>query len=730
MIDIIGTMLYQWDTGRSIKVTDSSATHVHFANVGDSQAVIMELAESQALIPDYLLQTGKQLCVYAVANGVTIEHNVFAVKKRERPENYIYDEDYRNFIYVLIQSAEEAIAKVEKIVDELKPVKTVNGVEPDENGNVAVEVAGGTATAIDYDQNVKAINHRGYSTTAPENTIPAYILSKQKGFTYVEADISFTSDDVPVLLHDSTIDRTSNGSGSVSAMTYAEVSQYDFGSWKSSAYTGTRIPTFEEFIILCKRIALHPYIELKTGTESQIAALVDTVKKCGMQGKVTYISFSSAALGYIKNADNSARLGYLADVTESTIATALSLKTEDNEVFMDVARYHITDEKVLLCVENNLPLEIWTVNDVSQIKALNPYVTGVTSDNLIAGKVLYDAGMVYEYTPGSGGGEEPEEPDVPDTPVVPDKTLSNISATYSGGDVAVGTAVTALTGIVVTATYSDGSTATVTGYTLSGTIAEGSNTVTVSYGGKTTTFTVTGVAESGGADGELLYNWDFTKSLTDTVTGATVTLMTNPSESVVQAHNLSAPTRDANGINFTGKAQCADFGQIYEVDRTYEIDVAKFDFKGTTSSHCRFVMFGYEHPKSTGAGSDVDSGIVWRCNKNPGWSGYNHVEWASNYFDDMGGTGMDTINYFNGKTVALHVDANGYITMYVDGVNKGTLSNQYTKELLKGNTDAGRNYFRIGNVGSFLSGDPAAKGAQLYDVTISGVRIYRGLKVN
>lgn len=88
----------------------------------------------------------------------------------------------------------------------------------------------------------------------------------------------------------------------------------------------------------------------------------------------------------------------------------------------------------------------------------------------------------------SGGEEEPDEP------ATPEVTLSSISATYSGGEVAVGTAVTDLTGIVVTAHYSDGSTETVTGYTLSGEIAEGSNTITVSYGGKTMTFTVTGVA--------------------------------------------------------------------------------------------------------------------------------------------------------------------------------------------------------------------------------------------
>lgn len=99
--------------------------------------------------------------------------------------------------------------------------------------------------------------------------------------------------------------------------------------------------------------------------------------------------------------------------------------------------------------------------------------------------------------------------------ITPDVSMTGISAVYSGGDVAVGTAVTDLTGIVVTAHYSDGTSETVTGYTLSGEIAEGGNTITVSYEGKTTTFTVTGVAESAetviemgswGACGDYQYN--------------------------------------------------------------------------------------------------------------------------------------------------------------------------------------------------------------------------------
>lgn len=114
----------------------------------------------------------------------------------------------------------------------------------------------------------------------------------------------------------------------------------------------------------------------------------------------------------------------------------------------------------------------------------------------------------------------------PDEPVEPEVTLTSISATYGGGDVAVGTALTDLTGIVVTATYSDGSTAAVTGYTLSGEIAEGTNTITVSYSGMTATFTVTGVAESGGdtenngwTDGES-YNLNWTDGYYLTSTGA------------------------------------------------------------------------------------------------------------------------------------------------------------------------------------------------------------------
>jgi glycerophosphoryl diester phosphodiesterase len=249
------------------------------------------------------------------------------------------------------------------------------------------------AAPIDPHHPVKAVAHRGYSTEAPENTLPAYRLAKKNGFNYAECDVSFTSDGVAVLLHDSTIDRTSNGGGSISEMDFDTVRAMDFGSWKAEAYAGTTIPTFEEFIALCRAIGLRPYVELKAGTQAQIESLVDTVTRYGMREETTWISFTASYLSHVKAKDDRARLGLTADaVTADTITAAQGLRTDHNEVFIDCSAANSL-AAVDLCSAAQLPLEVWTVNNEDTIKALDPYVSGVTSDNLVAGRVLYAANI-------------------------------------------------------------------------------------------------------------------------------------------------------------------------------------------------------------------------------------------------------------------------------------------------------------------------------------------------
>ena len=117
MILNVDPQLSQWDVGRSVSVTDSTATHIHFANQGDSKAVIIEIINGEAKIPDFLLQTGKTLIAYAVLNGVTLESKSFPVRKRERPENYVYEDDQRNYIYELISDAEGAVANANQAAE-------------------------------------------------------------------------------------------------------------------------------------------------------------------------------------------------------------------------------------------------------------------------------------------------------------------------------------------------------------------------------------------------------------------------------------------------------------------------------------------------------------------------------------------------------------------------------------------------------------------------------------
>ena len=110
-----------------------------------------------------------------------------------------------------------------------------------------------------------------------------------------------------------------------------------------------------------------------------------------MKDKTTWISFTSTYLDYVKNYDNKARLGYVvSNITTANINTALGLKTNDNEVFIDCSYSNVDNAGVNLCISNHLPLEVWTVNSNSNIINSNKYITGYTSNDLLAGKILYE----------------------------------------------------------------------------------------------------------------------------------------------------------------------------------------------------------------------------------------------------------------------------------------------------------------------------------------------------
>ena len=109
----------------------------------------------------------------------------------------------------------------------------------------------GGASVVQFEEVMKyprLCAHRGFSTAAPENSMPAFGAAVALGADEIEFDIWSTSDGVLVSSHDSTLERVSNGSGKIYEHTYAELCELDFGYKYSDTYKGLKIPTFEEIL--------------------------------------------------------------------------------------------------------------------------------------------------------------------------------------------------------------------------------------------------------------------------------------------------------------------------------------------------------------------------------------------------------------------------------------------------------------------------------------------------
>lgn len=135
--------------------------------------------------------------------------------------------------------------------------------------------------------------HRGAMSTHPENTIPALLEAVRLGAQMIEFDVQLSKDGAMVLMHDATVDRTTNGKGRVADLTLAELKQLDAGAKMGAAFTGTRIPTFEEALEVFPR---HVWLNchLKGGGEVGEAS-ARAVEKAGRKHQAFLAAMGAAA---------------------------------------------------------------------------------------------------------------------------------------------------------------------------------------------------------------------------------------------------------------------------------------------------------------------------------------------------------------------------------------------------------------------------------------------------
>jgi glycerophosphoryl diester phosphodiesterase len=169
------------------------------------------------------------------------------------------------------------------------------------------------STIAQPERSVLVQAHRGFSENYPENTLRAFEEAIQAGADRIETDLALTSDGVVVLMHDLTVDRTTNGEGGTSSFTLEELKQLDAGSWKGAEFAGEQVPTLAEALALADgRAELNLEIKARDRSRSATRAIIDAgvaeVLEHGALDRVVFSSFDYEALLEVRKLAPEARL--------------------------------------------------------------------------------------------------------------------------------------------------------------------------------------------------------------------------------------------------------------------------------------------------------------------------------------------------------------------------------------------------------------------------------------
>lgn len=217
------------------------------------------------------------------------------------------------------------------------------------------------------------VAHRGAGRVAPENTLAAFRLGASHGFRMMEYDVKLTADDVPILLHDDTLDRTSTGSGRAADFRFAELARHDFGAWHSAEYSGEPIATLYSIAAYTRANGIHSNIEIKptTGMETHTGERIALLAKQLWEGAdlpPLLSSFSEQALAAARD-------------TVPELPRALLIEKELPPDWRERVRWlecrglnlndrYLTREIVEQVRDAGLSLAVWTVNDPARAREL------------------------------------------------------------------------------------------------------------------------------------------------------------------------------------------------------------------------------------------------------------------------------------------------------------------------------------------------------------------------
>lgn len=220
-----------------------------------------------------------------------------------------------------------------------------------------------------YEGRTLVLGHRGASGSAPMNTLPAFELALAQGADGIELDTHLTKDGVLIVLHDFTVDHTTDGSGYARDMTLAEIKQLDAGHKFGDSFRGTRIPTLDE-VFDCVGSKLFINVEIKSesqATDGVEQAVADCIRRHDLQSSSIVSSFNPYALQRFRPILPEVPIGYL-------YAPNWTFWPEIMDTTQHEARHphsSVIDAAYMKAArENGWRVNTWTVNDPQEAQRL------------------------------------------------------------------------------------------------------------------------------------------------------------------------------------------------------------------------------------------------------------------------------------------------------------------------------------------------------------------------
>ena len=230
-------------------------------------------------------------------------------------------------------------------------------------------------------EDIKLTAHRGFSGVAPENTIVAFEKAGEYNFFAAECDVHLTKDGVWVIYHDDNIFRLTNGYKNIEDATYDELQEYVIDNGVNvEEYPNQKIPTLEEFLVVCKDMKIVPQIEIKNGSKDKLLEILNLLDKYDLRKQAIIISFNIEAIKTIRDLDEKIEIWYLVEeITDNEINECV------NNNFALAFNHKKNDEEIIKNAKNkNIKLCAWTVDDLEKIEQLyNMGVKYITTNAVI-----------------------------------------------------------------------------------------------------------------------------------------------------------------------------------------------------------------------------------------------------------------------------------------------------------------------------------------------------------